>query len=104
MKAVRALPVLMLFAAAPLFAAEAAKPPAMPVRADGIKQWSIPDRAPLPPEERGKPYKVPATNWEARPIIWGWSCELPDGSGLQFGGVNQVSDDGHARTCVKDGA
>ena len=107
MKPLHVLPLLAtlaLLSAAQLRAAEPPKPPAMPVRADGIKLSSIPDHAPLPPEDKGKPYKVPATQWELRPIIWGWSCELPDGSGLQFGGVNQISDDGRGRTCVKDGA
>lgn len=98
------VPVLAVLAAAQLFAAEAPKPPAMPVRADGVKLWSIPDHAPLPAEDKGKPFKVIATNWEQRPTIWGWSCELPDGSGLQFGGVNQTTDDGMGHTCVKDGA
>ena len=47
---------------------------------------------------------MPATKWEVRPIIWGWTCELADGSGLSFGGVHQTSEDGRAHTSVKIGA
>src|SRR4051812_33930407 len=83
----------------------AAEPPAaaVPVGPDGVRRSTVPVHAPLPPEPRGKPYKVPATNWETAPVLWGWACELPDGSGLQLGGVNQLSDDGRGHTLVKEG-
>ncbi len=102
MKTIHLLVAVLLLAGAGAQAAQPA-PPQMPVRADGIKQATIPDHAPLPAEEKGKPFKVIATNWEQRPVIWGWSCELPDGSGLQFGGTNQTTDDGRGHTCIKEG-
>lgn len=81
----------------------AEKPPEPKPRADGIKLVTQPVREPLAPEERGKPYKVPATNWQRDPVLWGWSCELPNGTGLAFGGVQQVSDDGRPHTSVLEG-
>ncbi|MCW8133460.1 MAG: hypothetical protein KIS92_24160, partial [Planctomycetota bacterium] len=83
------------------FAARAAeKPPEPKPRADGIKLVTQPVREPLEPEERGKHYKVPATNWQRDPVLWGWSCEVPGGTGLSFGGVQQIADDGRPHTCV----
>jgi len=70
---------------------------------DGIKAVTIPARKIPEPEARGKPYPVPATKWEQRPVLWGWTCELPDGSGLAFGGVHQTADDGIPHTSVMEG-
>lgn len=67
-----------------------------------IKAVTVPDWKSPEPDARGKPYPVPATKWEKRPVLWGWTCELPDGSGLAFGGINQVSDDGLAHTSILD--
>ena len=71
--------------------------------ASPIKAVTIPERSLLEPEVRGKPYPVPATKWEQRPVLWGWTCELPDGSGLSFGGVHQTADDGNPHTSLKEG-
>lgn len=93
-----ALLVLVLLPAAAACAGEAVLP------FGGVKAETIPERKELPPvEEKGKPYKVPATNWEKRPILWGWTCELADGTGLSFGGVHQTADDGRPHTAVLAG-
>lgn len=72
-----------------------------PAANDGTKRATVPERKPEAPIERGKRYPVPATKWEHRPMIWGWTCELDDGSGLAFGGVHQTADDGRVHTRVK---
>ena len=69
-----------------------------------IKAETVPVRKFPELEPRGKPYKVPDTNWETKPILWGWTCELPDGTGIAFGGIHQISDDGIAHTQIKVGA
>jgi len=71
--------------------------------ASAIKAVTVPERNLPEPEARGKPYPVPATNWKQDPVLWGWTCELPDGSGLAFGGVHQTADDGISHTQVKEG-
>lgn len=68
------------------------------------KAVTVPERAIPEPEARGKPYKVPATNWKQDPVLWGWTCEWPDGSGLAFGGVHQTAGDGLAHTQFKEGS
>ncbi|MCG3181919.1 MAG: hypothetical protein BIFFINMI_04359 [Phycisphaerae bacterium] len=65
-----------------------------------IKCVTVPERTIPQPLERGKPYPVPATEWKRDPVLWGWTCELPDGTGLAFGGVDQLSDDGRPHTRV----
>jgi hypothetical protein len=97
------------------------KPPAAAepaVKAEEVKLTTIPNRGGQPPDRvkepgtnlqlpapdaRGKAYPVPPTNWEQRPVLWGWTCELPDGSGLAFGGCHQTADDGNPHTSVKEG-
>lgn len=73
-------------------------PPQPMVDLFGAIARTVPARVIPEPQERGKPYKVPATEWKLDPILWGWTCELPDGSGLTFGGVHQLADDGMAHT------
>ena len=68
-----------------------------------IKATTIPERLVPEPAPRGKPYTVPATKWEQRPVLWGWTCELPDGSGLSFGGIHQTADDGNPHTSIRNG-
>ncbi len=79
------------------------KAPSPLVAPDGTKFVTVPARVIPEPEERGKPYKVPATEWKQDPVLWGWTCELPDGSGMTFGGVHQTADDGLAHTQIKEG-
>lgn len=45
-------------------------------------------------------YRLPAVDLKQR-IIWGATCELPDGTGLAFGGQDQEADDGIAHTRLK---
>ncbi|MBI3832332.1 MAG: hypothetical protein HY291_22605 [Planctomycetes bacterium] len=85
-----------------LCAAEPAHMPPMPAPA-GVKLNTLPPRKPVNPEERGKPYPPPPTGWSTAPVIWGWSCEIPDGSGLAFGGVNQINETGRGHTALKNG-
>ena len=73
------------------------------VKADAVKAVTVPERTIPEPEARGKPYPVPATKWKQDPVLWGWTCELPDGSGLSFGGVHQTADDGNPHTSIKEG-
>ncbi len=82
------------------------KPPPPPPTSQpgGVTLFTVPERLLPDPAERGKQYPVPPTKWETRPVLWGWSSVLPDGSGLSFGGVHQLADDGIAHTCAKDGA
>ncbi|MFC1479142.1 hypothetical protein ACFL6F_00955 [Planctomycetota bacterium] len=69
-----------------------------------IKTVTVPERTIPEPEERGKRYPVPATKWKKDPVLWGWTCELPNGFGLAFGGVDQLSDDGRPHTRLKAGS
>ena len=63
-----------------------------PVRAsaapDGSKLELVdkPDYRPHEPAKRGAKYKVPFGDVRQR-ALWGWRMELPDGSGLAFGGI-----------------
>ena len=69
----------------------------------GDDSKTIPERHIPEPAPRGETHKVPATNWEQRPVLWGWTCELSDGSGLCFGGIHQTADDGNPHTSILDG-
>lgn len=66
------------------------------------KAITVPNRKLPDPAERGKPYPLPATEWKEDPVLWGWTCELADGSGISFGGVHQTADDGNPHTQIKD--
>jgi hypothetical protein len=90
------------FLAAVVFAGEPPPPPPL-VAADGTKAVTVPARLIPEPEARGKGYPVPPTQWKRDPILWGWTCEPADGSGLTFGGVHQTADDGIAHTQIKEG-
>lgn len=52
------------------------------------------------PKPKPKFTKAPETDLKQR-IIWGSECVLPDGTGLRFGGCDQQSDDGAARTAIR---
>jgi hypothetical protein len=93
--------VVVLGAAGAVIAAPPPPPPPPMVDSNGVKSVTVPARIIPEPEERGKPYKVPATEWKPDPILWGWTCELPDGTGMTFGGVHQTNDDGIAHTQIK---
>ncbi|MDD4890616.1 MAG: kelch repeat-containing protein, partial [Phycisphaerae bacterium] len=96
-----AIPILTTVASVALLAALA--PAAEPATQPGdVKTVTVPDRKSPEPEPRGKPYPVPATKWEQRPVLWGWTCELADGSALAFGGVHQTADDGNPHTSIRD--
>ncbi len=47
-------------------------------------------------------HKIPPVDLKQR-IIWGASCEVPDGPGLSFGGQDQEGEDGCSRTRIKEG-
>lgn len=68
---------------------------------DAIKYTTVPKRTSEEPKEKDSPYKVPATNWEKAPVLWGYDCELADGTGLAFGGIDQVTDEGNPHTKIK---
>lgn len=60
---------------------------------------------PPAPAQRGKEYRM---NWSAEglernPIILGWRVDLPDGSGLAFGGLSMRTEDPRPATNVKRG-
>ncbi len=55
-----------------------------------------------PAVAREKQYRLPETDLKA-PIIWGATCDGPDGTGLSFGGQDQQAEDGGAPTRVKEG-
>jgi hypothetical protein len=48
-----------------------------------------------------KSHKIPSVDLKQR-VIWGSVCELPDGSGLAFGGQDQHADDSNPHTRVKE--
>jgi hypothetical protein len=48
-----------------------------------------------------KPYRLPAVSLKER-IIWGSTCETPDGFALSFGGQDQDSDDGIGHTRIRE--
>lgn len=64
-----------------------------------------PTYRPLAPEKRGKAYKPPGCPGfiEKSPLIWGWRLELPDGTGLSFGGLSIRTEDPRPPTMVKRG-
>jgi hypothetical protein len=47
-----------------------------------------------------RPYRLPAVNLKER-VIWGSTCETPEGFALSFGGQDQDSDDGIGHTRIK---
>jgi len=90
--------VFVMAACGLVFGGEAPKPAA---KTGEIRAVTVPDRKIPEPDARGKRYPVPATKWKRDPVLWGWTCELPDGSGLAFGGVDQTSEDGRPHTRIK---
>lgn len=62
--------------------------------------------APLVGQEKPKPkakprsYRLPGVSLKEQ-VIWGATCELPDGTGLAFGGQDQKADDGNPHTRIK---
>ncbi len=46
------------------------------------------------------PYRLPSVNIK-EPVIWGSTCEAPDGTALSFGGEDRASDDGLAHTRLR---
>src|SRR5579872_5748670 len=53
------------------------------------------------PKDATRPYRLPAVDLKER-IIWGSTCETPDGFALSFGGEDQDSDDGIGHTRIKE--
>jgi hypothetical protein len=51
-------------------------------------------------QEKPKSYRLPATDLKQR-VIWGATCEVPDGPSLAFGGQDQQSEDGNPHTRIK---
>jgi hypothetical protein len=96
------LTMVLVVVAAAVLAGEPPPPPPL-VAADGTKAVTFPTRTIPEPEARGKRYPVPITADCKNPVIWGWTCELPDGSGLAFGGSHKTADDGIAHTQIKEG-
>lgn len=47
-----------------------------------------------------QPYRLPDVDI-TQTVIWGATCQLPEGSGLSFGGQDQKADDGRPHTRVK---
>jgi hypothetical protein len=52
------------------------------------------------PAPQRKSYNLPAVDLKQQ-IIWGATCDGPDGTGLAFGGQDQKSDDGIGHTRIK---
>jgi hypothetical protein len=50
-----------------------------------------------------KTYRLKETDIK-QPVIWGATCEAPDGASLSFGGEDQQADDGCSHTRVRTGA
>jgi hypothetical protein len=50
--------------------------------------------------QKPKAYNLPATDLKQQ-IIWGATCDGPNGTGLAFGGQDQKSDDGVGHTRIK---
>ncbi len=70
-----------------------------PALCENPKYW------PPAPKQRGKTYRPPGSPGYARksPVIWGWQLELPDGTGLAFGGYSIRTDDPAAHTRLRRG-
>ena len=49
---------------------------------------------------RKRPYRLPDVDIKSR-VIWGSTCDGPEGSGLAFGGQDQRSDDGRPAVGVE---
>lgn len=47
-----------------------------------------------------RPYRLPSVNIK-QPVIWGSTCEGPDGIAISFGGEELASDDGLAHTRIR---
>lgn len=92
--------LVLAFDSAPAGEAAQAVPPPPPPPGSWV---TIPERKPLQPEERGKGYKVPATQWKQDAILWGYQGEMTDGAGFAFGGIHQLNEDGIAHTRLKEG-
>jgi hypothetical protein len=54
----------------------------------------------LAPQEKPKSYRLPPTDLHQR-VIWGSTCEVPDGPSLAFGGQDQQAEDGNPHTRIK---
>jgi hypothetical protein len=57
--------------------------------------------AALPAPAQRRAYRLPATNLK-EPIIWGSTCEGPEGTGLAFGGQDQKASDGRPHTRIRE--
>ncbi|HLF92023.1 MAG TPA: kelch repeat-containing protein [Planctomycetota bacterium] len=54
--------------------------------------------------QQEKRYRLPSTDLKQQ-VIWGATCEVPDGPSLAFGGEDQKAEDGNPHTRIKvDGA
>jgi hypothetical protein len=51
-------------------------------------------------QQKPKAYNLPATDLKQQ-VIWGATCDGPNGTGLAFGGQDQKADDGVAHTRIK---
>ena len=56
-----------------------------------------------PAEETSRPRPYTDQELHRLAILWGAECVLPDGTGLAFGGVEQASEEGPARTRIREG-
>ncbi len=54
----------------------------------------------LAADPKSKPYRLPSVDIK-QPIIWGATCELPDGTGLAFGGQDQTAEEAGAWTALR---
>ncbi len=55
-------------------------------------------------QAKEKSYRLPSTDLKQQ-VIWGATCEVPDGPSLAFGGEDQKAEDGNPHTRIKvDGA
>src|SRR2546426_10471460 len=51
-------------------------------------------------QQQSKPYRLPATDLKQQ-VIWGSTCEVPDGPSLAFGGLDQKAEHGNPHTRIK---
>ncbi len=54
----------------------------------------------LLPQAQEKRYRLPSTDLKQQ-VIWGSTCEVPDGPSLAFGGEDQKAEDGNPHTRIK---
>ena len=52
--------------------------------------------------QQQRSYRLPETDLK-QPVIWGSTCEAPDGTAMSFGGQDQHSEDGPAHTRIRQG-